>query len=90
MAKKSKEKEEPVTFQIDQKQEEPAQFIVDQPKEIEQPITFTPDVPPAEPVKKVKGPEFQCPECNKIFILAVKKRPAHIKCPYCGLEGIVE
>jgi hypothetical protein len=90
MAKKSKEKQEPVTFQVDQQQQEPAQFIVDQPKETEPPVSFTLDAPPAQSVKKIKGPEFQCPECDKIFILAVKKRPAHIRCPYCGLEGIVD
>jgi DNA-directed RNA polymerase subunit RPC12/RpoP len=46
----------------------------------------------AQPVMetKPKGEEFQCPECSKIFIVALEKRPLHIRCPYCGLEGIVE
>lgn len=49
-------------------------------------------IPMAQPVveSKPKGEEFQCPQCSKIFIVALEKRPLHIKCPYCGLEGIVE
>jgi DNA-directed RNA polymerase subunit RPC12/RpoP len=49
-------------------------------------------IPMAQPVveTKPKGEEFQCPECSKIFIVALEKRPLHIKCPYCGLEGIVD
>jgi len=49
-------------------------------------------IPMAQPVMetKPKGEEFQCPQCSKVFIVALEKRPLHIKCPYCGLEGIVE
>jgi predicted RNA-binding Zn-ribbon protein involved in translation (DUF1610 family) len=48
-------------------------------------------VPMAQPViSQKKGDEFQCPECGKIFIVALKKRPLHIRCPYCGLEGMVD
>lgn len=93
MRKKSKKQEEPVTFQIEPQTPQPAQFVVEQPQQqpqTEQVPEFKPEIPMAQPVGKPKGPEFQCPECNKIFILAVTKRPAHIKCPYCGLEGIVD
>ncbi|MEE9151036.1 MAG: hypothetical protein V3U20_04285 [Thermoplasmata archaeon] len=49
-----------------------------------------PQVPPLQPIARPQGEEFQCPECWKIFILATTKRPAILKCPYCGLEGLVE
>ncbi|UCE73865.1 MAG: hypothetical protein JSV56_12735 [Methanomassiliicoccales archaeon] len=48
------------------------------------------DIPIAQPVEKPKGDEFQCPECGQIFIVALKKRHLHIRCPYCSLEGIVD
>jgi DNA-directed RNA polymerase subunit RPC12/RpoP len=83
MPKKSKKKDEPVTFQIEPQTPQPVEFIVQQPQP-------QPEIPMAQPAEKSKGPEFQCPECGKIFIVALTKRPAHIKCPYCGLEGIVE
>ncbi|UCF07782.1 MAG: hypothetical protein JSW28_09105 [Thermoplasmata archaeon] len=48
-------------------------------------------VPMAHPViEKPKGEEFKCPSCGKIFIVALSKRPLHIRCPYCKLEGMVE
>jgi len=90
MPKKSKKKKEPVTFQIEPTTEQPAQFIIEQPQASEQVPQFQPEIPMAQPAEKLKGPEFQCPDCGKIFIVALTKRPAHIKCPYCGLEGIVE
>jgi len=34
--------------------------------------------------------EFQCPECNRIFILPPARKPVIARCPYCGLEGLVE
>jgi len=118
MRKKSKKREEPVTFQIEQVSQpaQSAQFIVEEtqttqsPKKTQpppqQPVTkaqssshpqmvavqtsLPSQIPMAQPVKKTKGPEFQCPDCGRIFILGVAKRPAHIKCPYCGLEGVVD
>ncbi len=89
MSKKKKQKEDEVVFQVAQ-QDMPLQTSVQQLQPTEQPIQFQPDVPTAQPVGKPKGQEFQCPQCSKIFIVALSKRPAHIKCPYCGLEGIVE
>ncbi len=44
----------------------------------------------APPAGAQPGEQFQCPECSKIFIVKPTKRPLHIRCPYCGLEGIVE
>ena len=82
MSKKKKQNETEVVFQVAQ-QDVPPQAPV-------QKIQFQPDVPIAQPVGKPKGQEFQCPQCSKIFIVALSKRPAYIKCPYCGLEGIVE
>jgi len=82
MGKKKKQKEDEVVFQVAQ-QDMPPQAPVQQ-------IQFQPDMPIAQPVEKPKGQEFQCPQCSNIFIVALSKRPAHIKCPYCGLEGIVE
>jgi predicted RNA-binding Zn-ribbon protein involved in translation (DUF1610 family) len=83
MPKKSKKKNEPVTFQIDTQTPQPVEFMV-------QETPSQPQIPIAQPDSKPQGPEFQCPQCGKVFIVALKKRPAHIKCPYCGLEGIVE
>lgn len=82
MNKKKKQKEDEVVFQVAQ-QDVPLQTPVQQPQ-------FQPDIPTAQPVEISKGQEFQCPQCSKIFIVALSKRPAHIKCPYCGLEGIVD
>lgn len=90
MSKKKKEKEAEVVFQVASQDAQPPQTPVPQPQPTEQSIQFQPDVPIAQPVEKPKGQEFQCPQCSKIFIVAMSKRPAHIKCPYCGLEGIVE
>jgi DNA-directed RNA polymerase subunit RPC12/RpoP len=42
------------------------------------------------PPQKPKGQQFQCPECRRIFIVAMTKRPLHIRCPYCGLEGMID
>ena len=83
MPKKSKKKDEPVTFQIESQTQQPVEFFVQQPQP-------QPEIPMAQPAEKPKSPEFQCPDCGKIFIVALTKRPAHIKCPYCGLEGIIE
>jgi DNA-directed RNA polymerase subunit RPC12/RpoP len=47
-------------------------------------------IPMAQPAAKKAGEEFQCPQCSKIFIVALEKRPLHIRCPYCGLEGIID
>ncbi len=32
---------------------------------------------------------IQCPDCGNTLKITVKKRPAKIKCPVCGLEGEV-
>lgn len=90
MSKKKKQKEAEVVFQVAQPEGQPPQIQIQQPQPTEESIQFQPDVPIAQPMEKPKGQEFQCPECSKIFIVAMSKRPAHIKCPYCGLEGIVE
>lgn len=82
MSKKKDQKEDEVVFQVAQ-QEVPPQTPVQQPQ-------FQPDIRITQPAGKPKGQEFQCPQCSKIFIVTLSKRPAHIRCPYCGLEGIVE
>ena len=75
----------------------PLAFTLTEPSElpsfsIEPQAPTAQDIPMAQPVMetKPKGEEFQCPECSKIFIVGLEKRPLHIRCPYCGLEGIVE
>lgn len=45
----------------------------------------TASIPPA-----AHREEFQCPECNRIFILPPARKPVIARCPYCGLEGLVE
>ncbi|MEE9151001.1 MAG: hypothetical protein V3U20_04110 [Thermoplasmata archaeon] len=90
MRKKSKRKEADVVFQVAPQEVQSPQTPVQQPMPAEQPLQFQPDIPMAQPVEKSKGKEFQCPECGKIFIVALTKRPAHIKCPYCGLEGMID
>ncbi len=71
----------------------PIQFDMSAPEDTP---TFTIDptpgpepIPQALPVQP-KGDEFQCPQCGKIFIVALKKRPLHIRCPYCQLEGMID
>lgn len=59
-----------------------AQFYADQE-------TFPPYPSPLQ-MSRLQGEDFQCPNCNSIFILTLTKRPAIIRCPYCGLEGLVE
>jgi ABC-type sugar transport system permease subunit len=46
-------------------------------------------IPAAVPAQP-KGDEFQCPQCRKIFLVALEKRPLHIRCPYCDLEGMID
>lgn len=72
---------------------EPVEFFINQPEPSDIPLAQpadSPQVPAAEPAKRPKGDEFQCPECKKIFIVALSKRPLHIRCPYCGLEGMID
>ncbi len=63
------------------------ELLAEQPTE--QPQISAP-IPSAEPVEKSKGAQFQCPECSKVFIVGLSKRPIHIRCPYCGLEGMID
>lgn len=63
--------------------QEQAQFYYEQTSAYTQ-------APFAEPFAEPQGEEFQCPQCNRIFILTTAKRPAILRCPYCGLEGLVE
>ena len=82
-AQTPQEETEPVlTFTADESTQDVQEFSVEAEAE--------PEIPFAQPVEKPKGEEFQCPECSKIFIVALTKRPLHIRCPYCGLEGMVD
>lgn len=88
--KKKQEEQEPLpAFTVTEASELPS-FSIEPQAPAPQPPP--PDaIPMAQPVdEKPKGEEFQCPECSKIFIVALEKRPLHIRCPYCGLEGMVE
>ena len=49
-----------------------------------------PQYPSPLQIPRPQGEDFQCPNCSSIFILTLTKRPAIIRCPYCGLEGLVE
>lgn len=49
-----------------------------------------PQYPSPHQVPQPQGEDFQCPNCSSVFILTLTKRPAIIRCPYCGLEGLVE
>jgi predicted RNA-binding Zn-ribbon protein involved in translation (DUF1610 family) len=73
--------------------DEPVEFFTNTPP-LAQPSddsqTQTSDIPIAAPAKKPVGDEFKCPQCGKIFIVALKKRPLHIRCPYCNLEGMID
>jgi DNA-directed RNA polymerase subunit RPC12/RpoP len=74
-----------------QANEEMEFFTVDEPASDSSQDQAPPaSVPMAQPIRKKTGDEFKCPECGKIFIVALKKRPLHIRCPYCGLEGMVD
>ncbi len=70
------------------------QFTVDQPGMVPSapvgPPIGPPMAPPVMPAGLPPGEQFQCPDCMKIFILAPTKKPAILRCPYCGLEGLVE
>ena len=71
---------DPVEFHVNQDQ---GQIPAAQPADTSQ-------IPVAEPAVKPKGDEFQCPKCSKVFVVALTKRPLHIRCPYCGLEGMID
>jgi hypothetical protein len=70
---------QPYDIQSPQQQ---AQFYPDQE-------AFTQYPSPLQMIRP-QGEEFQCPSCSSIFILTFTKRPAIIRCPYCGLEGLAE
>jgi DNA-directed RNA polymerase subunit RPC12/RpoP len=74
----------PVTFQP----ETPVSFQSDAqtPMQAQPPL----QIPLAQPAGQPQGEQFECPQCHKIFILATTKRPAILRCPYCGLEGMVD
>jgi hypothetical protein len=72
----------------------PIQFDMSAPPDDTPSFTIDP-VPGPEPIPAAvpaqpKGDEFQCPQCRKIFLVALKKRPLHIRCPYCELEGMID
>ncbi|UCG70347.1 MAG: hypothetical protein JSV09_04830 [Thermoplasmata archaeon] len=48
-----------------------------------------PQAPPV-PSTYPQGEEIQCPGCHSVFILAETRRPAYLRCPYCGLEGVMD
>jgi hypothetical protein len=85
----ARSKSEPKAFSMDA----PIQFDMSAPEDTP---SFTIDSAPGpEPIPAAmpaqpKGDEFQCPQCRKIFIVALKKRPLHIRCPYCNLEGMID
>jgi hypothetical protein len=57
----------------------------------------TPSKPTPKPFTPIKDepeePMFEqtsCPECDTVFVVKGEVRPAKIKCPKCGLEGVLE
>lgn len=56
--------------------------------------TSEPRPKPFTPIKE--GPEepmfeqTSCPECDTVFVVKGEVRPAKIKCPKCGLVGVLE
>ena len=44
-----------------------------------------------EPKKTNIEPELlECPNCGNTITITVTKRPLKIKCPHCGIEGIIQ
>jgi hypothetical protein len=72
----NQQEEEPISFQLEEEEEPPQ--------------AAPPQFQMAPPPQKPRGQQFQCPECRRIFIVAMSKRPLHIRCPYCGLEGMID
>lgn len=57
--------------------------------ETEQDIMEAEIIEPKPPPRSESQP-FQCPNCNKSFKVSEQKRPVTIKCPHCGVEGVLK
>ena len=49
-----------------------------------------PPPPPGIPAVPYKNTRFRCPQCGKILLVAVSKRPLQVTCSSCRLRGIIE
>lgn len=64
-----------------------------QEEEVQSPKVFQPLIPPPPqgyPAGQYKNTRFKCPDCGKIVIVNVPKRPLAVVCNSCRLKGIVE
>ena len=44
---------------------------------------------PEKPKPSVEPETLECPNCNSVITISVPTRPLKIKCPHCGIEGII-
>ncbi len=61
--------------------------IVGDKKPEQGPKIFTPI---KEEPEELMFEQTSCPECDTVFVVKGDIRPAKIKCPKCGLEGVLE
>ncbi len=88
--KKGRADQPEITSAVEEEQEvEPIEVEVMPETPLQQPEAY-PKATPAQQVGHPQGPQFQCPNCHKVFLVASTNRPLDIKCPHCGVEGILE
>ena len=40
--------------------------------------------------KDVTKTMFRCPKCGQTFMVEEKARPFKVRCPHCGIEGMIK
>lgn len=40
--------------------------------------------------KDVSAKTFRCPKCKQTFTAEEKTRPFKVRCPHCGIEGMIK